>query len=838
MANENDVANNEKLIALLKQQLELEQQLDELKQSSSQDDDSVVKQAEKELQLYKAKQQLIITNLKIERENILLNEKADAQREEKLQKLQNLLTEVQDITKEQINFDQQKIKLLSKDEELTNKIKSNIIGVAKVEENRFKTILKTWEVSKNLNSAEAWATLRERFEKIGFIVFGMAIEFNKISAELNKLTNTAGKFDSTITDIAASNIRLGVSFDDAAKSIGNLYQDFNAFSSLSETSQKDLAGFTAQMDKAGISSDTTAKFLNTASRSMGMGAEQVKTFEKELFAFSRANGVSMKAISDGLNSVMPRLAAFGRDAPKIFKELAYEAKQMGIEMGKILDVTEKFTTFEGAAEAVGELNSVLGGNYLDSLEMLRAASDDPVKAQEMLRDALQKTGKSFDELSGQQRRMFASMLGQDLDTTAAFFKKTTGEAKEAAMTQEKFNEAVAAFTPIGEKLKNLFAAMGPVIQMTSKVFGFFVDFLAWVVSTNLGRWILTAVGAVGALAGGLTVLAGAAGTFIGSFGLIISVFKSIPETFKNFKNGLSNAGDTIKNVVKTISDSVGSVGEMVKKVASSVSSGFKTLLEGIGKGFVAFGNAIKALGNPAVLKGLLIAAGIAAVLFVIALGVKYVAGGLSLLIETLVKAGSAIFEAAAGLAVFSLSLGLLAAGLVVLGTIGLLGIGVLGLVTLAINSLGNSFQEIGEGMSKIKEGIESFMSFDLTKLTQMNTLLKTMAEHMEIIGKNSNIFSTAMMNPMAAPVLATAIAASPMVSKIEPATSRANSSLQQVSNERPIEVVVKIDSPIMMNQRKLGRFVAEEIVRYNANKSTMNNNLEYSNSETGGNIVK
>ncbi len=816
MANENELANQERLLALLKQQLELEERISDLQDQKSDADDSLVKQAEKQLELYKTKQQLIIANLKIDRENILLNEKADEAREEKLQKLQKSLIEVQDITKEQIKFDKEKIKLLEKEEKETDKIKRDVLGIVKAEENRLLSITKVWEVSKKLNSADALATLTARLQETGFLLFGMAEQFNELSAQLNKTTNTAGKFDSVVTDVAASNIRLGISFSDAAKSIGSLYEDFSAFTTLSEASQADLAGFTSQMEKAGISSDTTAKFLNTATRSMGMGIEQVKKYEKELFAFSRANGISMKTISDGLNSVMPRLTAFGRDGPKIFKQLAFEAKQMGIEMGKILDVTEKFTTFEGAAEAVGELNSVLGGNYLDSLEMLRAASDDPVKAQVMLRDALQKTGKSFDQLSGQQRRMFASILGQDLETTAAFFKKTTGDIQEAAMTQEKFNDAVAAFTPIAEKLKNLFAAFGPVIKVISDVFGVFVDFLAWIVSSKLGQWTFIVVGAFAALAAGVASLAAVFGAFVGSLGLIWSTFKAVPNVIKTFKEGISNAGETIK------------------KVASSVSSGFKTLLNGIANGFVAFGNAIKGLGNPPVLKGLFIAAGIAAVLFVIALGVKYVAGGLTELIEVLVKSGSAIFEAAAGLAVFSLSLSLLAAGLAALGTVGLLGLGVLAAITASIFAIGQSFATIGEGMSKTKEAIESFMSLDLTKLAQMNELLKTMAEHMENIGKNSKAFSVAM--PLAAPIMAAAITTSAVTSKIEPAISKPGSA-QQVSNERPIEVVVKIDSPIVMNQRKLGRFVAEEIVRYNGNKTTMTDTFQ-SNSESGGNIPK
>ena len=51
-------------------------------------------------------------------------------------------------------------------------------------------------------------------------------------------------------------------------------------------------------------------------------------------------------------------------------------------MEGMLAVTDKFDTFESAATSVGSLNSILGGSYLNSVELVMET--DPTERMKML----------------------------------------------------------------------------------------------------------------------------------------------------------------------------------------------------------------------------------------------------------------------------------------------------------------------------------------------------------------------------------------------------------------------------------------------------------------------
>ena len=59
------------------------------------------------------------------------------------------------------------------------------------------------------------------------------------------------------------------------------------------------------------------------------------------------------------------MAKFGSDGQKTFKDLARIQKQTGFEMEKILQITNRFDTFEGAAQQAGQLNAALGGKLCE-----------------------------------------------------------------------------------------------------------------------------------------------------------------------------------------------------------------------------------------------------------------------------------------------------------------------------------------------------------------------------------------------------------------------------------------------------------------------------------------
>jgi len=724
-----------------------------------------------------------------------------------------------------------------KEQKRVQQIKDLYFGLVKADEKRlgfggkFKTQLEDIKkISQTISKEDARATLAAKLTESAAAMTAIAIQqamaFNSLTADLNRATNTSGKYNDAIVNVAMSNSRFGITAADAQKATEALHNEFADFSSLSEQVETNLIQTTSQLEKAGISASTTAKFLDTASKSMGMGAEQAIKYEKELFAFAHANQISTKAINDGLSSTMPRLAAFGKQGPAIFKEMAFRSKALGVEMSKLLDVTEKFTTFEGAAEAAGELNSVLGGNYIDSLGLLKAASEDPIKAQDMLRDALQKTGKSFDQLSGQQRRMFAEMLGTDLDTAASFFKKTSLEAKEAADAEKTFNDAISSFVSIGDKFKTLLGKMAPVFQALASVIGFVADKLTILLDYPVVAWGIAVIGIILTLIGTVLLVGTAiAGFFLTMAAQAATVASALGISFFGIGASAVGAGSAI--AVGGAEAAAGGAGFAAAGVETATGSAMAA------GGLVAFTAAVTPL-IPALLPlaGVLmaLAAAFLAVSLPIALillGVIGIVVAIAYLFKVLIDGGTASLTAAIAFGILAGSLYILAGALGTLGTVGSIGLAVLLALAGIMLVFGASFLLVGMGMQMAKEGFDAISDFEITKLENIRNIMSQMAEYMERVASATAAFSSAMINPLMMPIMAAAIAAPVATGLTDNMSSVTSAAAQAGSAEKPINVNLTIEMPITLDGKELDRKILNKIVQTTSNPNASNGSKSF-----------
>jgi hypothetical protein len=177
------------------------------------------------------------------------------------------------------------------------------------------------------------------------------------------------------------------------------------------------------------------------------------------------------------------MAKFGNQGVETFKELARIAKITGMEMEKILSITDKFDTFEGAAEQVGKINAALGGNFVNAMDMMMAT--DPAERFNKVRDALSQAGLSFDSMSYYQKKFFADSLGLqsvgDLalmmsgnmgdmagatEKSAAEYEEMAAQAQAVQSVQEKFNAVIANFFMENkDMIMDFIDKLGSLLQM-------------------------------------------------------------------------------------------------------------------------------------------------------------------------------------------------------------------------------------------------------------------------------------------------------------------------------------------------------------------------------------
>ena len=304
----------------------------------------------------------------------------------------------------------------------------------------------------------------------GFLnmVVSLIFQIDKFEKAITKATDGTGEFARATTAAYKSNRAFAVSMESNSAAAGALYAGMTNLSMASATVQTrviDTAAVLVQMGVAAGDAEKGFQFFNKVANQSPTGAIESMT---EMHSLARNLGVPVQQLMSDFAQMSPELAKLGKEGERAFKELARVSKITGLEMKKLLTLTDKFDTFEGAAEMAGKLNAALGGNFVNAMDMMTAT--DPVERFEMLRGALDDAGLSFDDMSYYQRKFYAEQMGmsvQDLamamsgdmgdlskevNMTSADYKEMADHAKKMATFQDKLQAVFSKFVPILEPI--------------------------------------------------------------------------------------------------------------------------------------------------------------------------------------------------------------------------------------------------------------------------------------------------------------------------------------------------------------------------------------------------
>ena len=370
-------------------------------------------------------------------------------------------------------------------------------------------------------------------------VMKLAIAVSDATFEFMKITGASQEFASSLASVADEARSFGGTVEEVSASFQSLFTNVSDFTMMSKASREELIKTNTVLSKLGISNDDLARSQQILIKSMGQTATQAAKTSRELAALAMDIGVAPSKMASDFAAAGPQLAKFGRDGVKAFKDLAQTAKITGIEVNRLLAITEKFDTFEGAAEQAGKLNAALGGNFVNAMELL--TETDPTKRFEQMTDAIKDAGKSFDDMTYFEAKFFAQAMGlQDvnelalalsgnMDMVGKFTKKSSAEyealAERAAKVQsfqEKMNTLMAQLIPVVEPLVNALLGLSDWMMenlemvktgfsvMIGLTAGLAVAMLSLAVATLpiTGAMIATAaaIGAVAAVIAGLASL--------------------------------------------------------------------------------------------------------------------------------------------------------------------------------------------------------------------------------------------------------------------------------------------------------------------------------------------
>ena len=290
----------------------------------------------------------------------------------------------------------------------------------------------------------------------------LMFKFDEQQASLSVATATTGEYNGMMYDMMESNKSFGVGTKEAGEAIAGLHTEMMAFSNMNQALQTQLATTAARMSKLGVSGQQAGAQFDALIMGMGMTAQQADKASLELIDLGTQLGIAADKMSKDFVSASKELAKYGPEATEVFKDLAAAAKATGVEMDSLMSITKQFDTFEGAAEAAGKLNAVLGGGVINSMDLLHSQEEDRIR---LIIQATQANGQHWESLNRHERQMIANAAGiKDMSEAHKLFSMSLSaydemqsKAGEASAEQANLQaraqaaqDAMAKFAQIGQ----------------------------------------------------------------------------------------------------------------------------------------------------------------------------------------------------------------------------------------------------------------------------------------------------------------------------------------------------------------------------------------------------
>ena len=542
-------------------------------------------------------------------------------------------------------------------------------------------------------------------------VFGLSKDFNKLNAEMNKATGQQNLFGGELTSNTLGLARTGQSAEQTAASMTDLTLNMTAFTAQTTENQKQLVRTAGTLEALGVAATTTTKNFHFMTTALAMSADEADEAARKLFTAAQALNVGPGEMADEFAQSADKFAAFGKEAIDTFIDLKEISKKTGIELNGLLGIVEKFDTFDGAADTVGKLNAMLGGPFLNTIDMVSVT--DPAERMLMLRDAVSDAGLAYEDMTYYQKKAIADSMQMEVSDVGALMAgdlEALGLASsESAARIEELTNATAYTKDVGQELKALFLnvmiSIEPIIRLVQGI-AFALNFLADGARrvTQFFTGTEGFMGAVGAMAPGIifsTLLVRKLYTQFQKFSALLLV---------GFPAGARAAQKSLDSLATSSAILAAS-----QKVQGNSSKGQAASLGLIGPAAVPASTGIGAVGTSSGLAvGPTLAFGAAALM--VGAGVLLAGAGLALFVASFSllsvpqMIGAAVALLALGTAIYFLLPAFTALGAFFLTPVGLaLGIGLIGLAASAM-MVGAAFALIGVGVGAAATGVANLVS--------------------------------------------------------------------------------------------------------------------------------
>jgi hypothetical protein len=296
-----------------------------------------------------------------------------------------------------------------------------------------------------------------------------------------KATGASKEMARGVTETWKATRDYGVSMEDASAATQALFKITTDFTMMNKEQQQTLATNAAMLQKYGISHQDFAIGVQTSIKALGQNADEAAATGRELNAYAQDIGVIPSEMAANFAKAGDTLAKFGKDGVKAFKDISMVAKLTGMDVDRLLDITAKFDTFEGAADQAGKLNAALGGNFVNAMDLMMET--DPTERFKQIRTAISDAGLSFDDMSYYQKNFYKDALG--LQSVGELSRALSGDMSMLDKTMEMTSEEFADQAKEAQNLASMQEQWNMLVQQMIPILTPVIDALRWTIETML-----------------------------------------------------------------------------------------------------------------------------------------------------------------------------------------------------------------------------------------------------------------------------------------------------------------------------------------------------------------
>jgi hypothetical protein len=295
----------------------------------------------------------------------------------------------------------------------------------------------------------------------------LVFQFDNVTKGFARATGTNQEFNDSMMQSFERGKAYGVSMQDASDAHMALISSVNEFTMASEAERQAIGDTISMLNEFGMASADTARGVQNSMAYFNQSIGEAEQTLIELKGLANDLQVMPAEMAAAYAKMGPELAKFGNQGVATFKELARVQKLTGFEMEKVLRLTAKFDTFEGAATAAGNLNAALGTNAVNAMDLLMET--DPAARFGMIRDSILDAGLSFDSMSYFQKQFFAEAAGLDSVGDLALMLRgrmdlMSGATDESAQSYEEMALQAQQLQTFQEQMQAILAENAPLFK--------------------------------------------------------------------------------------------------------------------------------------------------------------------------------------------------------------------------------------------------------------------------------------------------------------------------------------------------------------------------------------